>query len=361
MWPNRQLCDLLKIEHPIIMAPMSGATNPVMTAAVSSGGALGSLGAASIPPDTLRESIGRICSFTSKPYGVNLFVPDHERYITDEAREKKVCDLIQPYLDELGIKEPPKPKTMFGPFQKQVEVLLEERVPIFSFHLGIPPANILKSFKRNGTIVLGTATTVSEARALDQAGVDVVIAQGAEAGGHRGTFDGPWQQSLIGGIALIPQVVDAVSVPVVAAGGIMDGRGIAAAMALGASGVQMGTAFLAVHESPIAEAWRHRVLNCTEQDTVITTVISGRPARGFRTRYIEEMTSHADQLLPFSAQYSLFNHLRAVAAENNNPDFLAMWAGQGAPLTRFASAADIIATLIEESAEQFSRMGSASP
>ncbi len=355
MWPDRRLCDLLRIEHPIVMAPMSGATNPGMTAAVSNTGAMGSLGAASIPPEELRESISRIRSFTNKPYGVNLFVPDHERYVADKAREKKVCDLMKPYLNELGITDPPEPRTLFGPFQKQTAVLLEERVPIFSFHLGIPPANTLKAFKRKGIIIIGTATTVSEARALDQAGVDVIVAQGAEAGGHRGTFQGHWQQSLIGGMALIPQVVDAVSVPVIAAGGIMDGRGIAAAMALGASGVQMGTAFLAAHESPIAEPWRRRVLDCSDQDTVITSVISGRPARGFRTRYIDEMTPHADQLLPFSAQYSLFDCLR-TAAGSDNVDFLAMWAGQGAPLARFAPTADIIAELVKEASEQFSRM-----
>ena len=361
MWPDRRLCDILNVEHPIILAPMSGATTPGMVAAVSNTGALGALGAASIAPVALHESIEQIRSFTNKPYGVNLFVPDHERYVPDKSREKAVCNLIQPYLDELGIKTAPEPRTLFGPFKKQVEVLLDVRVPVFSFHLGIPSANVLKAFKRNGTVVIGSATTVSEARALNEAGVDVIIAQGAEAGGHRATFQGRWEQSMIGGLALIPQIVDAVSVPVIAAGGIMDGRGVVAAMALGASGVQMGTAFLASHESPIAEQWRRRVLECSDQDTMVTTVISGKPARGFRTRYIDEMTPHADELLPFSAQYSLFNHLREVATERGNPDFLAMWAGQGAAMTRFASAADIIADILKEVPEQLIRLGSAIP
>ncbi|MBD2532063.1 nitronate monooxygenase [Nostoc flagelliforme FACHB-838] len=341
MWPKTELIDLLKITHPIIQAPMVGASTPELVAAVSNAGGLGSYGGAATAPAKLRSIIRQIRELTDKPFGVNLFAPAVEAY-------QLTPELLTKWHNELDAGPVPEPIPILGPFVDQFTVLLEEKVPVFSFHFGPAPIEAIREIHAIGSIVLATATTVGEANALIEAGVDVIIAQGFEAGGHRGTFAVPYEHGLIGTAALVPQIADAVSVPVIAAGGIMDARGIVAAFALGASGVQMGTAFLACPENNIPEVYRQAVLKCKDEDTVITEVFSGKPARAIRNRFIREMENNRDKVLPFSAQMSIGRVLYQTSAQQSNPDFVSMWAGQGAALAEALPAGELIEKMIQE-------------
>jgi nitronate monooxygenase len=254
------------------------------------------------------------------------------------------------YHRELGLPEPAAPAPpAVDTFAAQFAAILESGAAIFSFTFGIPPAEALAAAKRAGIFLMGTATTVEEARALEHAGADAVVAQGSEAGGHRGTFAGPFEGGMIGTFALVPQIVDAVSVPVVASGGIMDGRGIAAALALGASAVQMGTAFLPSKEAGIADAYKAALLAAQETATRITRAFSGRPARGIVNRFMTEVeTAGGEAILPFPLQNALTRPLRTAATKQGRAEFLSLWAGQGTRLARRLPAADLVAALAAE-------------
>ena len=228
-------------------------------------------------------------------------------------------------------------------------MVLDANVPIFSFTFGIPSAAIIARMKAIGVKLMGTATTVAEARALHAAGVDAIVAQGSEAGAHRGTFLGACEDSLIGTMALVPQIVDATPLPVIASGGIMDGRGIVAAAALGASAVQMGTAFLACPESGAAEVYKAAVLAARDDATMLTRAFSGRMARGIANSFAVEMKAHTDELLRYPAQNNLTRPMRTAAAKQGDADRLSLWAGQAAPLARAMPAADLVALLVRES------------
>jgi len=333
MWTERRLLDLLELDHPVVQAPMAGASGPELVAAVSEQGALGSFGAASTPPDKLRETIRQIRERTDRPFNINLFSARTEKFDSDARPGQALRATLESFHSEFGLDAVPEPGPMFGPAEQQLDVLLEESVPVISFHFGVDAETVLRA-KQHGANILCSATTVAEARLLEQAGVDVIIAQGAEAGGHRGTFDGPWQDALIGTMALVPQIVDAVSVPVIAAGGIMDGRGLVASLALGASGVQIGTAFLACAEAPVAPAWRQRLFEADASNTKVTEALSGKPARGIINRYVRTVEQLDESLLPYPAQYSLSRSLRKRAAEVDDADFMALWAGQGVGLAK---------------------------
>lgn len=346
MWPDRTLLDLLGIEHPIIQAPMASATNPVLVAAVSNCGGLGSFGAAGTPPPQLRETVRAIRQRTNRPFNINLFAAHTEVFDRDARPGPRLAEQLAAYHAEFGLGDIPQPGPMFGPFDEQLEVLIEEKVPVISFHFGADAAAVEKA-QSGGAKVLCSATTVAEAKSLEQAGVDVVIAQGGEAGGHRGTFSIDYERALIGTIALVPQVVDAVNVPVVAAGGVMDARGIVASLALGASGVQMGTAFLGCPEMSVLNAWRSALRSAAAEDTKVTTAVSGRPARAVRNRYIEEVEELGESLLPYPAQYSISRDLRKSAAERDDAGFMAMWAGQGVGLIRNQPVEALMRELVE--------------
>jgi len=355
MWPDRRLLDLLGIEHPIIQAPMAGATNPELVAAVSEAGGLGSFGAAGTPPDRLRATVGAIRQRTNRAFHINLFSAHTEQFDGDARPGPGLSERLAAYHSELGLEPVPEPAPMFGPAEEQFEVLLEEGVPIISFHFGAD-ARLVARAHEAGVKVLCSATTAAEAKALEDMGVDAIIAQGSEAGGHRGTFSVDYRQALIGTMALVPQVVDAVSVPVIAAGGIMDARGLVASLALGASAVQMGTAFLGCPEAPIGDAWRASLLAAEAEATTVTEAISGKPARGIRNRYIDEIESLDETLLPYPAQYSVSRVLRKAANERANPDFIAMWAGQGVGLIRQRPAGDFVRDLVVESRQLLARL-----
>jgi nitronate monooxygenase len=354
LWPSNNISSLLNIQHPIIQAPMAGSTNPALVAAVSNAGGLGGHGAAPQSVDALRKTIKEIKALTNKPFNINLFDHSTERF----DKNLQIGDLhrqqLNQYHREQGLGEIPSPRCLFGPAQDQLAVLLDEKVPVISFHFGVD-ADTIAYAKSGGAIVLCTATTASEAIILEQAGIDVIIAQGSEAGGHQGNFSNA-KSALIGCMALIPRIVDAVSVPVIAAGGIMDARGIVASFALGASGVQMGTAFLGCRETQLSATWLKELEHAEGEDTVITEAFSGKPARGLKNRYITEIDAIDDPLLPYSAQYSLSSDLRKQAIHQGNKDFMVMWSGQGVGLFKQQTTAILMQNLVSDSQKLLLKM-----
>jgi nitronate monooxygenase len=346
----RKLASSLGIEHAIILAPMAGGiSTPALVAAVSNAGGLGSMGAGYMTPEQIAESITQIRALTTRPFAVNLFAggPDG----TGARDLSGILELMAPHHARLGLPPPTAPDASLPAFEKQVEVVLEAKVPVFSFTFGIPSADIVAKLKARGIKLMGTATTVAEARALHGAGVDAIVAQGSEAGAHRGTFLASCEDSLIGTMALVPQIADATPLPVIASGGIMDGRGIVAAAALGASGVQMGTAFLACPESGASEAYRTALRAARDDGTLLTRAFSGRMARGIANSFAVDMKEYAHKLLPYPAQNNLTRPMRTAAAKHGDADHLSLWAGQAAPLARVMPAADLVALLVKESAE----------
>jgi nitronate monooxygenase len=346
-WPATELAARLGVRYPIVQAPMAGATPPELVAAVSNAGGLGSLGAALMSPDELRRSIGEIRRLTDRPFNVNLFAwrdPDDP----DAGAVDSVMTALAPYRDRVGVAPDavlPLPSSLGALLDRQLAVVCEAAVPVFSFAFGIPP---LDDVKATGALTMGTATTVEEAGALEDAGVDVVVAQGAEAGGHRGGFLGPFDESMVGGVALVPQIVDRVRLPVIAAGGIMDGRGIAAALALGAQGVQIGTAFLACPESSAHPLHRSALQRSTDTDTCVTAMYSGRPARAVRTVLIRELEARLSAPLDFPLQYARTGPIHYAAAEAGDAELMFLLAGQGAGLARSLPGTELLETLATE-------------
>lgn len=231
------------------------------------------------------------------------------------------------YREELGIEAPEEVSAFVQPFEDQLAVVLEEKVPVFSFTFGVPEEAQISALKEAGILVVGTATTVREGLVLEERSVDAVVGQGSEAGGHRGTFVGDFESALVGTVALVPQLADSLSVPVVAAGGIMDRRGLAAALVLGAEGVQMGTAFLSGTESGVHPKYKEAVLTAESEDTVLTRAFSGKPARGIRNRFVEEMDR--EDVPGYPVQNAYTRDIRAAAAKEDRVEFLSLWAGQG--------------------------------
>ena len=341
--------QILKVQHPIFQAPLAGGGDtPELVAAVSNAGGLGFIGAAYLSPEQMAEVARVVKSKTTRPFGINLFAPStpNPASISPDIAMQRIA----PYFAELGIPAPSLPSGPSFTFSHQLAAALETGASAFSFTFGLLPSEAMQSLKQKGIFVLGTATTVNEAVELETAGVDAVVAQGSEAGGHRGTFRGDFSASMIGTISLVPQVVDAVRIPVIASGGIMDGRGIAAALALGASAVQLGTAFLTCKESGIPEVYRQAILSAREDRTRLTRAFSGRPARGIVNRFMTEVESGGNQeaILPFPLQNALTRPLRTAAAKSGRAEFLSLWAGQGVRMARRQSAAELMARLVKE-------------
>jgi nitronate monooxygenase len=346
MVPKTRATEVLGIEHPIVQAPMAGgSTTPELVAAVSNAGGLGSLGAAYLPPEALREQIRKIRDLTERPFGVNLFVPSP--FEEDPERIEHANALLGQYRKELGIEAPEKISSFAESFDDQLETVVEERVPVFSFTFGSLGPDLTGRLKQNGAMVIGTATTVREGLRLEEEGVDLVVAQGSEAGGHRGTFLGDFADALIGTMALVPQLADALSVPVVASGGIMDGRGLAAALILGAEAAQMGTAFLVCEESGAHPEFKRAVLEATEDETAVTRAFSGRAARGIKNRFLIEVGEHEGELPPFPVQNALTRDVRAAAQKQDRPEFMSLWVGQAARLARPIKAAELVGGVVE--------------
>jgi nitronate monooxygenase len=346
MMRDTRVTKAFAIKHPIVQAPMAGGpTTPELVAAVSNAGGLGSLGAAYLPPETLREQIREIRGLTEGPFGVNLFVPSV--FEADPERIERSNSLLGPYRKELGIEAPEKFSSFEENFEDQLKIVFEERVPILSFTFGSLGPELVERLKQNGTTVVGTATTVREGLRLEEDGVDVVVAQGSEAGGHRGTFLSDFRDALIGTMALVPQMFDALSVPVVASGGIMDGRGLAAALVLGAEAAQMGTAFLACEESGAHPEFKRAVLETAEDETAVTRAFSGRAARGVKNRFLIEVGEHEEELPPFPVQNTLTKDIRAAARKQDRPEFMSLWSGQATRLARPIGAAELVRSVAE--------------
>ncbi len=345
------LMQRLQLEHPIIQAPLAGGGDtPELVAAVCNAGGLGFIGAAYLTPAQIAEAGRAVRAQTARPFGINLFSPlppPESPQNVDAALQR-----LAPFYAELGLPAPSRTSTTGFSFPEQLAAALQTEASVFSFTFGILPGDAIEAIKRRGMFLIGTATTVDEGVALERAGVDAVVTQGSEAGGHRGTFGGDFSAGMVGTISLVPQVVDAVRVPVIASGGIMDGRGIAAALALGASAVQLGTAFLTCDESGVPNAYKEAILHAHEDQTRVTRAFSGRPARGIVNRFMEEVDSNdgSDVVLPFPLQNALTRPLRSAAAKQDRAEFLSLWAGQGVRLARRQSAAELIAQLARETA-----------
>jgi nitronate monooxygenase len=349
------LTDRLGLRHPVIQAPLAGGGDtPALVAAVSEAGALGFIGASYLTPGQIAETATAVRARTARPFGINLFAP----LPAPEAPRAPgpALERLEPFHAELALPRPELPTGATDSFDAQLAAALESGASVFSFTFGVLPPAALAAIAARGMFLIGTATTADEAVALEAAGVDAVVTQGSEAGGHRGTFAGAFEAGLVGTMALVPQVVDAVRVPVIASGGIMDGRGVAAALALGASAVQMGTAFLTCHEAGIPEAYKEAILGAHEDGTRVTRAFSGRPARGIVNRFMTEMDRTPEAILPFPFQNTLTRPLRSAAARHGRAEFLSLWAGQGVRLARRQSAADLIARLARETEEAAARL-----
>jgi nitronate monooxygenase len=343
-WRDTALTRLLGIEVPIVLAPMAGGpSTPALVAAVSGAGGLGTLGLGYLEPDAIGHQVTAVRSGTDRPFGVNLFVP--RPVPVDEAQLSAAWDLLAPYRGELSMPETPRP-TKFAPdFADQVQAVLEARVPFVTFTFGIPDAEVLAAVRHSGAAVGLTITTADEARAATEAGCDVLVAQGAEAGGHRGSFLAGPERSLVGLVSLVPQCLAVSGLPVLAGGGIMDGRGVAAALVLGAAGAQLGTAFLDCPEAGTSDPYR-RALRGATGDTVLTEAISGRMARGLPNRLTHELAGRA--VPPYPVMNALTSGLRRRAAELGRHEFLSLWAGQGVAQMRPLPAAQLTHLLAEE-------------
>lgn len=353
MWNKNQLTDMLGIAYPIIQAGMAGGTTtPELIAAVSNAGGLGTLGAGYMKAEDVRAAIRTVKGLTDRPFGVNLFIP--------EASEKSVekihiaNELLRPYREELGVAEPEVQEPSSANFEQQVEVILQEQVAACSFTFGVPSMEIVRKLKKRNITVMGTATTVNEAKLNEANGVELIVAQGSEAGGHRGTFSGAFDDAMIGTMSLVPQTVDHVSIPVIAAGGIMDARGVLAALALGAQAVQMGTAFVTTIESGAKSQHIEAILESTEDQTVVTSAFSGKPARGLRNEFIEKMKPHEESLPDYPIMNTLTTGIRGEAAKQNRPEWIHLWSGQSPRLSKKQHAADLLADIVAQVGERLS-------
>ena len=355
MWP-KVLAQRLGIQYPIILAPMAGGHGtPELVAAVCEAGALGSFGAGYLQPEAIRAAIREIRARTNRPFAVNLFIPEAGARLPSDAEVRAASAVLEPIRRELSLSGTPK----IGPppdFASQLAIVKEERVPVFSFTFGALDAADVQQLHELGTAVLGTATTVDEARVLEAKGVDALVAQGAEAGGHRGTFAAPPERGLIGTMALVPVLVDAVRVPVVAAGGIMDGRGVVAALALGAAAVQLGTAFLATPESGASSPHKKALLSRYADDpTRLTRAHSGKLVRAFSNRFMNEVET-GGAILAYPHQATLSAEIRQAAVRQDRPEYAAMLAGQGAPLAVAKPAGELVRDLVAQAERVAARL-----
>jgi nitronate monooxygenase len=349
-WRSTRVAELLGIEYPIVQAPFGGLASQQLTSEVSNLGALGSLGAVTLSPSAITDVIGETRYLTAKPFAINLWVSTSDQQeasnlVRDLVHEK--ISKLRKYYSELGIDAPSIVELKYHNFEAQARAAIDARPPALSFIFGIPPAEILDECHRQQIRTIGAATTPEEAVALEHAGVDVIVASGFEGGGHRGSFLRSAEDSLMGGISLIPQVADAVSVPVIAAGGIADGRSVVAALALGAEGVQIGTAFLRCSGSGASKAYKSALNSKAALWTGLTDAFTGRLARGIRNRLMEDLM-HSSPALPFPLQHALTQTIASVATAQANPELMTLWAGQSAALSDATEASEFVTNLLAE-------------
>jgi nitronate monooxygenase len=359
-WKSTRVTHRLGIDFPIIQAPFGGLPSQRLTATVSNSGGLGSLGAVTLGSSAIFETVSEIRSLTSKPFAINLWVSTSDReasHIPSEMLRKKI-DTLARYYAELGIEPPSRIESKPQDFEMQVRAAIEAGAPVLSFIYGIPPSEILEECRRRDIRTIGTATTPDEAMALEEGGLEFVVASGFEGGGHRGSFLQPAAESLMGSFSLIPQVADAVGIPVIGAGGIADGRGLAAAFALDAEAVQIGTAFLVCEGSGASKAYQAALLSQTARHTDLTDTFTGRLGRAVRNRLMDDFRDMSSSAMPFPVQHSLAQTIAVPASVQERTELMTMWAGQSAGLCRSTEATQVMAQLIAE-AEAFFSMSSA--
>ncbi len=362
MWPNRRLIERLKIEHPIALSPMSRIGSVELAVAVSAAGGLGSIGCVLLSPDEAAAEIGRFRKLTDKPFNLNFFA--HRPPVVDAGKDAAWLDLMSRYYREYGISfDTSLPRMAADPFGEDMCRLVESARPdVVSFHVGLPAPKFVDRIKAAGSVLMSSATTVEEAVWLEAHGADVVIAQGIEAGGHRATFLADDVVAAIDGqmgtFALTPQIVDAVGVPVIAAGGIAGGRGIAAAFALGAAGVQMGTAYLLCPETTISPLYRDALRKVRGGETVLTNVFTGRPGRAIGNRLTRDLGPISQAAPEFPRAMHASMQLAAEARQRGQGDFTPFWAGQSAPLGVELPARKLTELFVEDAMTRFAQLAS---
>lgn len=347
-WPDNRICDLFGVELPIIQAPMAGANGSALAIAVAEAGGLGSLPCAMLNAQQIGDEVRSIRRATSRPLNLNFFC--HQPPEPDAERERRWRERLKPYYAELGADfEAPYPASNRAPFDADLCALVEELRPeVVSFHFGLPEASLLARVKATGAKVLSSATTVEEALWLERHGCDAIIAMGWEAGGHRGMFLTKDLDTQVGTLALVPQIVDAVRVPVIAAGGIGDARGIAAAFMLGASAVQLGTAYLFCPETKVSAVHRRALHDAHDDSTAVTNIFTGRPARGIVNRIMRELGPVSDLAPAFPLAGGALAPLRAKSEPGGSGEFINLWSGQSARLCRVLPAGELTRTLANE-------------
>ncbi len=352
-WNENRLTAKLGIDYPVIQGPLGGLSSQKLTAAVSNFGGLGSFGAHGLTPEAIKEAIAEIRSRTSKPFAMNLWVSmeDESARTSDENAFNRSLAPLTTHLAALGAPRPTFKPYSPARFEDQARVLLDANVPVFSFIFGIPPREVLEECRAKSIVTIGTATTPEEGAALEEAGVDAIVASGFEAGGHRGSFLRAAEDSLTGTLSVVPQIADKVKVPVIAAGGIADARGVVAALALGAEGVQMGTVFLACEESGASLLHRQALRGKKAGHTALTKGFTGRLARGIHNHLLQELNQEGTPILPYPLQRSLLRNLAVPAEAAGRSDLLPLWAGQSANLSTCTEVSSFLTALVEEISE----------
>jgi nitronate monooxygenase len=349
-WKRTRVTSALGIEYPVIQGALGGLSSQRLTAAVSNYGGLGSLGAHSLEPRIIQERIDEIRSLTDKPFAMNLWISmeDDDAVSSGVGAFQKALSHISHHLDRVGATTPSYAPYKPLRFEDQVRVLIDAKVPAFSFIYGLPPKEVLDECRRIGIVLMGTATTVDEAKVLADAGVDMVVASGFEAGGHRGSFIRKAEDSLMGSMSLIPQVCDAVELPVIAAGGIADARGVMAAFALGAEAVQVGTVFLACNDSGASELHRNALLSGKAAVTGLTRGFTGRLARTIQNDLMTELNVAGAQILPYPLQRHLIRNLSIAAEKARDESLIPMWSGQSAALIKSTDVNSVMDSLLRK-------------
>jgi nitronate monooxygenase len=356
MWFRTKATELLGIDYPILQGPFGGNLSSVeLVSTASNAGGLGGYGAYSLTPQEIIDVNQKLKAATNKPYNINLWVSDTdsiEGTVTEE-QFKKAQTLFKPYFDELNVPLPEMPAPFESRFENQVEVILHQKPPIFSFVFGIPSADILEQCHKLGIVTVGAATTLDEAIALEAAGVDLIIASGFEAGGHRPSFLASAESSTIGTFVLVQLIKEKVKTPVIAAGGIANGKGVAAALALGADGVQIGTAFLACDESNATDIHKQILFSNAANHTALSRAFTGRLGRGIASRIAQELIHKEKDFLPFPVQAPFISSLRNAAIEQQKWDMVMFWSGQIAPILKHKKASELMESLVQETTSYF--------
>lgn len=359
MWHQTKASEILGIEYPILQGPFGGNLSSVeLVSTVSNAGGLGGYGAYTLSPQEIVEVDQQIRAATNKPYNINLWVSDADapdRTVSD-GQFKQAQALFKPYFDELGIALPEKPAPFKSRFENQVEVILHQKPPVFSFMFGIPSDTILEQCHRLGIVTAGAATTLDEAIALENAGVDLIIASGFEAGGHRPSFLASAESSTIGTFVLLQLIKEKVKTPVIAAGGIANGKGLAAALALGADAVQIGTAFLACDESNATAIHRQMLFSDAAKYTTLSRAFTGRLGRGITSRIANDLIHKEKGFLPFPLQTQFMSHLRKAAIEQEKWGMILFWGGQIAPVLKHTKASELMKSILEETTAYFDHL-----